>query len=111
MSNVLFDKVEEAIVAEQGAHAAINFGVILQLISTLMPIITNCFGAMPSRASARAVIRGGGDAVKIGIWRAVVASGYEGDRGSLTMRLAESATKATDQEIDEALETAAMFPA
>lgn len=104
MSNVLFRKVESALQEELGEDAAINIGIILSIISTLLPIIQNCFGG------AKATIQDGGDAAMVAVWRAVVASGYQGDRGALTLRLVGMGKASTDAEINEVMQTAAMFP-
>lgn len=96
-------KVEGAIREEVGAEAAIDIGIILTIISTLLPIIQNCFGG------AKAAIQSGGDAAWVAAWRAVVASGYQGDRGALTERLVKVGMEATDQEVNEVMQTAALF--
>lgn len=104
MSNVLFRKVEEAVSEVSGEGAAISIGVILSIISSLTPLISKlpCFGG------AEAAMAEGGDAAMIAAWRAVVESGYQGDRGKLAMALVAKAKEATPEERREALQTAMM---
>ena len=104
MSNVLFRKVEEAISEQAGDGAAISIGVILSIISTLAPII----GKLPCFGGAEQAMAEGGDVAMIAAWRAVVASGYQGDRGKLALALVAKAKAATPEERREAVQTAQM---
>lgn len=85
--------------------AAIDFAVILQIITTLMGLIGNCpFGG------AKRAMKAGSTEAKVAIYNAVKKSGFGGNAVDLTNELIERGKNASDEELDATIESAMSLP-
>ncbi|MBL8849219.1 MAG: hypothetical protein JNG89_06025 [Planctomycetaceae bacterium] len=87
-------------------NAAVDFGVIMQIMSMVLQFIQQCpFG------NARRAIRESAVEAKVATYRAVKSSGYGGNPVDLTNALLEQGRQATDAELDETIASAHALPA
>jgi hypothetical protein len=86
--------------------AAVDFGVIMQIMSMVLQFIQQCpFG------NARRAIRESALEAKVATYRAVKTSGFSGNPVDLTNALLEQGRQATDAELDETIVSAHALPA
>ena len=86
--------------------AAVDFGVIMQIMSMVLQFIQQCpFG------NARRAIRESALEAKVATYRAVKSSGFSGNPVDLTNALLDQGRQATDAELDETIASAHALPA
>lgn len=85
-------------------NSAFDFGLILSIITTLIPVITGCFG---SARRVKQSVKTGDDAFVVANFRAAIKQGLspaESVRFALEMK--SECQQATDDEIDEFIQLA-----
>ena len=101
-----FEKaVSETVAEKQPEGAAIDVGLIMQLMTMLLQFIQNCpFG------SAKAAIKAGSTGATVAAFNAVKKSGYTGNAVELAQALVAKGKAATDDELDETILLAESMP-
>ena len=85
--------------------AAVNLGVIMQIMSMVLQFIQQCpFG------NAKRSLREGALEAKVAAYRAVKSSGYEGNAVDLANALVEQGRQATDDELESTIASAHSLP-
>lgn len=84
---------------------AIDFGSIIAILTTLMDLFKGCnFGRFKKSMQAGDLL------AKVVAYKAVLKSGYDGDKVKFALDLVEEAKTATDEEINETYELAQSLP-
>jgi SAM-dependent methyltransferase len=84
--------------------AAINFDLILGLVTTLFQFIRDC-----GVGGARSAIRSGGIEAKVAAYRAVLETDYPGNRAALALAIAADGAKSSDADLDATIASAMSF--
>jgi hypothetical protein len=103
--NALEKHVTEAVESKSPEGAAIDFGIILQIVTTILQFVQNCpFG------NARKAMKAGGTEATVAAYQAVKKSGYAGNAVELTRDLVARAANSSDEELDEVVASANSMP-